>query len=115
SISRMVAGVDILAFRPDDELRKLAALSHELGLNDVITGGGADAVLAALTETENGRTWLAAFEAAKDPWFNYFAEYGFTHDQETWASDLSIPLQGIARYAVKIAAGEDISRPIERL
>ncbi|QCB97588.1 hypothetical protein E5206_12205 [Arthrobacter sp. PAMC25564] len=116
SISRMVAGVDVLAFRPDDELRKLAALSNELGLNPIITGDtGADAVLAALAETANGRTWLAAFESAKDPWFNYFAEYGFTHDQETWASDLSIPLQGIARYAVKIAAGEDISRPIERL
>ncbi|WP_028266896.1 PEP-utilizing enzyme [Arthrobacter sp. MA-N2] len=116
SISRMVAGVDVLAFRPDDELRKLAALSHELDLNPIITGDGApDAILAALAETSNGRTWLAAFEAAKDPWFNYFAEYGFTHDQETWASDLSIPLQGISRYAVKIANGEDISRPIERL
>jgi pyruvate,water dikinase len=116
SISRMVAGVDVLAFRPDDELRKLAALSHELGLNSIITGdSGPEAILAALAETTNGRTWLAAFEEAKDPWFNYFAEYGFTHDQETWASDLSIPLQGISRYAVKIAAGEDISRPIERL
>ncbi|SDL91393.1 PEP-utilizing enzyme [Arthrobacter sp. ok362] len=116
SISRMVAGVDVLAFRPDDELRKLAALSHELDLNSIITGdSGPEAILAALAETTNGRTWLAAFEEAKDPWFNYFAEYGFTHDQETWASDLSIPLQGISRYAVKIAAGEDISRPIERL
>jgi pyruvate,water dikinase len=116
SISRMVAGVDVLAFRPDDELRKLAALSNELDLNHIITGDtGADAILAALAETANGRTWLAAFEAAKDPWFNYFAEYGFTHDQETWASDLSIPLQGISRYAVKLADGEDISRPIERL
>lgn len=116
SISRMVAGVDVLAFRPDDELRKLAALSHELDLNSIITGdSGPDAIFAALAESTNGRTWLAAFEEAKDPWFNYFAEYGFTHDQETWASDLSIPLQGISRYAVKIAAGEDISRPIERL
>ncbi|BCW78386.1 PEP-utilizing enzyme [Arthrobacter sp. NicSoilC5] len=116
SISRMVAGVDVLAFRPDDELRKLAALSHELGLNSIITGDtGPDAILAALAESTNGRTWLAAFEEAQDPWFNYFAEYGFTHDQETWASDLSIPLQGISRYALKIANGEDISRPIERL
>jgi pyruvate,water dikinase len=116
SISRMVAGVDVLAFRPDDELRKLAALANDLGVTDVVTGdGGVKAVLAALAESGNGRTWLAAFETAKDPWFNYFAEYGFTHDQETWASDLSIPLQGIARYAVKLAAGEDISRPIERL
>jgi pyruvate,water dikinase len=112
----MVAGVDVLAFRPDDELRKLAALSHELGLNHIVAGDGTpDGILAVLAESSEGRTWLAAFEEAKDPWFNYFAEYGFTHDQETWASDLSIPLQGIARYAIKIANGEDISRPIERL
>jgi pyruvate, water dikinase len=117
TISRMVAGVDVLAFRPDDELRKLAALAGDLGLTEVVTraGAGAGDVLAELGTTENGRQWLAAFDQAKEPWFNYFAEYGFTHDQQTWASDLSIPLQGIARYATMLAAGEDISRPVERL
>jgi hypothetical protein len=39
----------------------------------------------------SGQTWLKAFENAKEPWFNYFAEYGFTHDQDTWMSNLSIP------------------------
>ncbi|WP_127128727.1 PEP-utilizing enzyme [Georgenia sp. SYP-B2076] len=116
TISRMVAGVEVLAFRPDDELRGLAALAVELGLTDVVTAEGSpEQTLAALGRTEEGRRWLDAFERAKTPWFNYFAEYGFTHDQQTWASDLSIPLQGIARYATKIAAGEDIARPVERL
>jgi pyruvate,water dikinase len=117
TISRMVAGVDVLAFRPDDELRKLAVLAGDLGLTDVVTRDGAAPgdVLAELGTRKNGRQWLTAFEQAKEPWFNYFAEYGFTHDQETWASDLSIPLQGIARYARALAAGEDISRPVERL
>jgi pyruvate,water dikinase len=116
SISRMVAGVDVLAFRPDDELRKLAQQANDLGLVDQVAAGASyEDLRAALEGTENGRTWLAAFEAARDPWFNYFTEYGFTHDQETWNGNLSVPLQGIARYAAKIAAGEDISRPIERL
>ncbi len=116
TISRMVAGVDVLAFRPDDELRGLAALANELGLTELIAAKQTpDELFAKLATTEDGRTWSETFEKAKDPWFNYFAEYGFTHDQETWASDLSIPLQGIARYATKLAAGEDISRPIERL
>jgi pyruvate, water dikinase len=116
TISRMVAGVDVLAFRPDDELRKLAALAVDLGLTDVVTAeAGPEDILAALGGSDAGRRWLDAFERAKTPWFNYFAEYGFTHDQQTWASDLSIPLQGIARYATKIAAGEDISRPVERV
>ncbi|MFE7422089.1 PEP-utilizing enzyme [Rhodococcus sp. NPDC057529] len=116
SISRMVAGVDILAFRPDEELRKLASSAHELGLADIICAERPhEEVFAALRETGTGRTWLAQYDESKDPWFNYFAEYGFTHDQDTWASNPSIPLKGIARYAKKIADGADISRPVERL
>jgi pyruvate,water dikinase len=116
SISRMVAGVDVLAFRPDDELRKLAARANELGLVTEVTAGHcSDDLRTILEQSENGRTWLAEFNAVRTPWFDYFTEYGFTHDQETWNSDLSVPLQGIARYAAKIANGEDIARPITRL
>jgi len=116
SIARMVAGVDVLAFRPDDELRKLAALAIDLQVDDVlVSGDAADAVFTTLGGSENGQTWLKAYDAAKDPWFNYFSEYGFTHDQDTWLSNPEIPLSGIARYATKLRAGEDISRPTERL
>jgi pyruvate,water dikinase len=115
SIARMVSGVDVLAFRPDDELRKLAALAVKLGVSGTLIEHQDSTALAILARDEAGRQWLAAFDAAKDPWFNYFAEYGFTHDQETWLSDLSIPLKGIARYASKLASGVDIARPIERL
>lgn len=116
SIARMVAGVDVLAFRPDDELRKLAQLAIDLQVDGVLTrGDAADAVFASLGTSENGRTWLKAYDTAKDPWFDYFAEYGFTHDQDTWRSNPEIPLSGISRYAAKLRAGEDISRPVERL
>src|SRR4029450_10564618 len=48
SIARMVAGVDVLAFRPDDELRKLAQLAIDLQVDDVVVrGDAADAVFAA--------------------------------------------------------------------
>ena len=116
-IARLVAGVDVLAFRPDDELRKLAALATELDLVDLLAGEATSAAekLATLEQTENGQVWLKAYLAAQEPWFNYFSEYGFTHDQDTWKSNPEIPLQGIARYALRLKAGEDISRPIERL
>ncbi|HEY4615236.1 MAG TPA: PEP-utilizing enzyme [Citricoccus sp.] len=128
TISRLVAGVDVLAFRPDDELRALAARAVELGLVETLESGvaGASAVdadkaaataalRATLEDTDAGRTWLAAFDETRTPWFDYFAEYGFTHDQETWNTDPSLPLGLIARYARKIADGEDISRPVEKL
>src|SRR3712207_1642046 len=35
SIARMVAGIDVLAFRPDDELRKLAQLAIDLRIDEI--------------------------------------------------------------------------------
>ncbi|CAN7538586.1 PEP-utilizing enzyme [Microbacterium foliorum] len=115
-IARMVAGVEVLAFRPDDELRRLATLAVELELVDEITAArDAAETFAVLAESESGRQWLAEYETSKNPWFDYFAEYGFTNDQETWVSDPNIPMQGISRYARRIAEGDDVKRPIERL
>ncbi|OLF05262.1 hypothetical protein BLA60_37030 [Actinophytocola xinjiangensis] len=115
TIARMVAGIDVIAFRPDDELRSLAALACELDVDHLIAGDDPDATFGALLGSEAGRRWLMAYERAKDPWFNYFAEYGFTHDQDTWLGNPAIPLTGIARYAVRLRAGEEIARPVARL
>ena len=116
TIARMVSGVEGIAFRPDDELRRLAALAHELKLDAALaTRGSPDEILSAVRALPGGERWLAEFDGVRQPWFNYFAEYGFLHDQETWNDNLAIPLQGIARYLGLLAAGERIDRPVERL
>jgi len=116
TIARMVAGIKGIMFRPDEELRRLAKAGVEAGLGKVLAEGGSpETIFAALNGSEAGKTWVADFEATRDPWFNYFSEYGFLHDQRTWNEDLSIPLQGIARYATRLMAGETIDRPIEQL
>lgn len=116
TVARMVAGIKGIMFRPDEELRRLAKAGVANNLGKVLTAGGApEMVFAELARTEAGRHWTADFEATRDPWFNYFAEYGFLHDQETWNDNLSIPLQGIARYAERLMAGENIDRPVEQL
>lgn len=116
TIARMVAGIKGIMFRPDEELRRLAKAGVAAGLGPVLTAGGSpEAIFAALAATQAGKDWHADFEATRDPWFNYFSEYGFLHDQKTWNDDLSIPLQGIARYAERLMAGETIDRPIEQL
>lgn len=116
-IARMVAGVDVIAFRPDAELRRLAHKAAELGVGDLVTSGRDAAEVFADLEAqgEAGRTWLAEYEVSRNPWFNDFAEYGFTHDQESWVSNPNIPLQGIARYVTKLQAGESIERSTETL
>jgi len=116
TIARMVSGVEGIAFRPDDELRRLAALAHELKLDAALaTRGSPEQILAAVRAQPGGARWLAEFDGVRQPWFNYFAEYGFLHDQETWNDNLAIPLQGIERYVGLLAAGETIDRPVERL
>jgi len=116
TIARMVAGVDGIAFRPDDELRRLAKLAVELGLADTLdTRDSPEEIFAALKRHSGGERWMAEFEATRQPWFNYFAEYGFLHDQETWNGNLLIPLQGIARYVSLLKVGADIDRPVARL
>ncbi len=116
TIARMVAGVEGIAFRPDDELRRLAKLAVELRVADALdTKGSPGEILDAVRRRPGGERWLAEFEAAREPWFDYFAEYGFLHDQDTWNGNLAIPLQGIARYVGLLNASDEIDRPVERL
>jgi pyruvate, water dikinase len=116
SVARMVSGVDVLAFRPDNELRGLARKAVEFGVADtILTEREPEAIVTALGTTDAGRAWLEALESAKDPWFNYFSEYGFLHDQDTWLSNPSIPFNGIIRYIDMLQQGEDITRDIDTL
>ena len=58
--ARMVAGIDVIMYRPDDELRGLARLAVETGVDDLFTEGCSPAsVLAALAERGRGRAAVA--------------------------------------------------------
>jgi pyruvate,water dikinase len=72
AVARMVAGIEVIMYRPDDELKKLARLAVEAGVDDLFTDGcSPEAVLQALAERgEGGRRWLEGFARARDPWFN---------------------------------------------
>lgn len=116
TIARMVSGVEGIAFRPDDELRRLAKLAVELDVAQALdTRGSPQEILAAVRARPGGAQWTEAFEAVRQPWFNYFSEYGFLHDNETWNANLAIPLQGIQRYAALLRSGEAIDRPVGKL
>jgi len=116
TIARMVAGVEGIMFRPDEELRRLAKLAVKLGVGEAVCGDGEpDAILSRLAQSEAGKAWVQSFNETREPWFNYFAEYGFLHDQQTWNENLSIPLQGIARYVRRLDVGEQIDRSVMQL
>jgi pyruvate,water dikinase len=116
TVARMVAGIDILLFRPDDEVRKLAQLAVDNGLGELVKEtADADALLAAIGERPGGEEWLAAFEAAKDPWFWYSTGAGYTHTDRAWRDDLRLPFNAMRGYIEKIERGESIDRPLETI
>lgn len=116
SIAKMVAGIEVDLFRPDDELKRLAQIALDQGVADVITGSAdVDAVLAALGESDGGKKWLAELEISKDPWFNYSSGTGFYHHDKVWMDNLDIPFGYIRNYIADLQAGKDLRRPLEAL
>ena len=109
AIARMVAGVEVDLFRPDDELRKLAKMAVEAGLESAFDHEQPDAVVAALKGTQ----WMDYWNAVKHPWFNYSSGAGFYHTDRVWIDHLDIPFGFLRNYIAKIKAGQNIDRPIE--
>ncbi len=117
NVARMVAGIDVLMFRPDDELKKLARLAVELKLDQLFTSDGNPAVIlpAVKAQGEAGARWLAALETSRDPWFNISIGDGFYHYERSWNDDLSVPLSALPHYITLVKQGESLERPTERL
>jgi pyruvate, water dikinase len=116
-VARMVAGIDVIMYRPDDELRQLARLAVDVGVDDLFAEGcSPDAVLHALTERgEAGKRWLDRFEEARDPWFHVSTGDGFYHHHRSWNDNLTVPFAALPRYVRMVRAGETIDRPTETL
>ena len=115
AIAKMVQGVDVDLFRPDDELKKLAKLALRLGLADALRTGSAEETLARVAGVAEGGTWLAAWTAAQDPWFNFTSGNGFYSTDKYWIEHLDIPLGYIRDYIAKLEKGETIDRPTEKI
>ncbi len=116
-VARMVAGIEVIMYRPDDELRKLARLAVEEGVDDLFADGcSPETVLHALRERgEPGQRWLAAFESSRDPWFHVSTGDGFYHHHRSWDDNLTVPFAALPRYVTMIKAGQALDRPTEAL
>ncbi len=111
-IAKMVAGVEVDLFKPNEELKVLAHKAIELGITDLFTDPASTGSRLTGAAAEE---WTAAFDAAADPWFNFTSGNGFYHFDKTWRDYPEIPYAFINDYIVRIQAGEDISRPIEEI
>ena len=115
-IAQMVAGIDVLLFRPDAELRRLARLAIETGVDQAFQQGRSPQQIdAELAETEAGRAWLDELEEVKDPWFNMATGDGLYHYYRSWLDDPSIPYASLIGHISALNSGEQIDRPTEEI
>jgi pyruvate, water dikinase len=112
TIAKMVAGIDVVALRPDDELKRLAVRAHELGVAEQVRSARDDTELTArLAGAPAGERWLADYEKAKHPWFCFSYGNGMYHHHRSWIDDPRLPIAMIGAYIGRVQAGEDIARP----
>ena len=117
TVARMVAGIDVIMYRPDDELKGLAVLAVELGLDDLFTEGcvAADVLTALESHGTAGERWLDALDKARDPWFHVSSGDGFYHHHLSWNDDLTVPFTALPGYVAAARGGGIRPRPTEQL
>ena len=115
-IAQMVAGIDVLLFRPGAELSRLAKLAIDTGVDDAFVEGRTPTEIDAdLGGSEGGRAWLDALDQIKDPWFNMAVGDGLYHFYGSWYDDPSIPYAAVTGHIRALKAGEQVARPSEEI
>jgi pyruvate,water dikinase len=116
SMARMVGGVEVTTFRPDEELKKAAREAVRLGIGNRVEGGGTLEDLEARVATDAaGRDWMAQLRSVMDPWFYFSYGNGFYHHHRSWIDDPRLPVATIGSYVHRLTAGEDIARPVDEV
>ncbi|MCC7413199.1 MAG: PEP-utilizing enzyme, mobile region [Gammaproteobacteria bacterium] len=113
-VTQMVAGIDVVLFRPDEELKKLARKAVDLGVAEAVRFSPRfTEVRQGLERSAAGRQWLQAWEAARYPWFHISTGTGFYHYHKSWNDDLDVPLSSVCIYIDRILRGESIERRLD--
>jgi phosphohistidine swiveling domain-containing protein len=115
-IAQMVAGIDVLLFRADAELRRLARLALDSGVDGAfVEGRSPEEIEAELAGSDAGRAWLEELERTKDPWFNMATGDGLYHYYRSWYDDPGIPYASLIGYVAALKAGAEVERPTEEI
>ena len=115
-IAQMVAGIDVLLFKPDAgaapgwlELRSTPGVDGAF-----VEGRSPGEIDAELCRARPAGRWLEELEKVKDPWFNMATGDGLYHYYGSWLDDPSIPYASLIGLSAA-AAGGQIERPTAEL
>jgi len=115
-VSQMVGGIDVIMYRPDEELKKLAKSAVSLQITEKLLACKTfDQVPVALRGDKQGERWLAQFEEARYPWFYISTGTGMYHHHKSWNDDLNVPFNGIVSYIQALLKGGAIDRPTGKI
>ena len=115
AIAKMVTGVEVDLFRPDEELKKLARLAVSLGVTAAFDQASPEGIRDTLRASAAGRAWLAQWDESCEPWFNFSSGSGFYHTDRVWIENVDIPFGFIRHYIARLARGEDLARPVKAI
>jgi len=116
AIAKMVAGVEVDLFRPDEELKRLARMAVDTGITDAFKTGDVEGTCQALRAAgEYGEAWISSFQQSAEPWFNFSTGSGFSSQDKIWIENVEIPFDFIKNYIDSLQAGGDINRPTEAI
>jgi pyruvate,water dikinase len=116
AIAKMVAGVEVDLFRPDEELKRLARMAVDTGITDAFKLGDVEGTCQALrAKGEYGEAWISSFQQSAEPWFNFSTGSGFSSQDKIWIENVVIPFDFIKNYIDSLQAGSDINRPTEAI
>lgn len=116
TIARMVAGIEVILYQPDLELRSLAQKALDWGVADVLKRDNSpEAIMGELEQSEAGKQWLSALATARQPWFNFSTGTGFYHHHRSWNDELEVPFAAIRGYIEQLERGSTLERPLEEI
>ncbi|MGB8385702.1 MAG: hypothetical protein WCG47_31430, partial [Dermatophilaceae bacterium] len=112
ALTKMVSGIDVVMYKPDAELIRLAHLAIDTGVDSVLQSAhGARAVMAEMATSPAGQLWLDELEKARYPWFYISTGTGWYHHHYSWNDNLDVPFASIAMHIEALKAGKQVGRP----
>lgn len=111
----MVTGVEVDLFKPDEYLKELSQAAIDLSVAEAFNSDDPTTVEATLSGSDDGREWIAKWDAVKDPWFNFSSRSSFYHNDRIWIEHKEIPYRFIRNYISKIRENVDLARPTDNI
>ena len=105
TIAKMVSGIDVVLFRPDDELEAASPAARWSSASPTSIKTADDrgrAARGAVGQRCRVSEWLADWEAVKTPWFYYSNGNGFYHHHRSWIDDPAVPLAYLRTYIERL-------------